>query len=945
MKQSIIFVMNRWDSSKGGIQTVNRELLLALAKTRPDLNCIAVVSFADKSEVEQAYNNNVTLLHGAESDKWESVMLSEDVRRIDPSSVLAVVGHSSFSGKQALLLRNTYFKQANTVQFIHMDPMRTEGMKEGKKDRYVSEREEKQRAELEAAKSADLVFCVGPRLTRVTKDTFKAHQLDHNKVHRIDCGLSPEQPVRNAAPEQPTVVCLGRTESVGVKGLDIFALMAGIIDKEWTTSAQTRSRILKPRFVVRGAESEPEKLQEALVRLAEKAGGNPEIVVRPYTTDKQNLNADLRGATAFLMPSREEGYGLVACEAMSFGAPIVVSRQSGIAELILETGAEAGQDFGSCVVDTSGDAHAAAQRFADATLPLLIDGSGDSYFYPRLRGHLESKCSWEAGANALIEVVETAYQNRAVVKSAPASPHQAAPNDDATLGSAQPVDTAPTIHDVLDAERDALMTKQGVIGVGIKQAIVVTVEKGAKPNLPHKIEGFEVVVREVEEIKLTSANYTSGHELLVNGERRATVGLFGADVTGQLFAVTVAHAFPTILQDSIEMVVDGRRIPLTLDIHEGSTDWAILRVERELSFSPRALGFRQPGARAFVEMPTKMIEGSIDAVEITMDIQSTGMIKRRYRDVFEVSLDSPVEEGGSGAVVSDQQGNVLGIVIGTVVRDGGVRSALAVDANGVLERHDLQPVTIDEVSSQPRIGILLEGDEAASAFFERLLRVSRFSRSGRLYFRGVTRDGVRVTCTILREANSVAAAIAMTSMLIDNRPDGVFIVSRCGGLRPNQSIGDVVISSEVLIFEPTFMSNELNHIRPQVLVTPLLLQRLGHDMAIDGRFGRLHVGSLASVSSALGYVDASVISSVARNVAALDVGAAGAIQAANAISKELPIAVVSVITDLVSDNQKTDAPLFSYRAVDVVLEMLSRLKLRVHAKRRTLIIKGPNEFG
>ena len=54
MKQRIIFVMTRWDSSKGGIQTVNRELLLALARARPDIDCTAVVTFADKAEVEQA---------------------------------------------------------------------------------------------------------------------------------------------------------------------------------------------------------------------------------------------------------------------------------------------------------------------------------------------------------------------------------------------------------------------------------------------------------------------------------------------------------------------------------------------------------------------------------------------------------------------------------------------------------------------------------------------------------------------------------------------------------------------------------------------------------------------------------------------------------------------------------------------------------------------------
>ncbi len=77
MKQRIFFVMNRWDSSKGGIQTVNRELLLALARNRPDLECIAVVTYADRAEAEQAFLNGVTLIHGAQvglaPHKWRGM--------------------------------------------------------------------------------------------------------------------------------------------------------------------------------------------------------------------------------------------------------------------------------------------------------------------------------------------------------------------------------------------------------------------------------------------------------------------------------------------------------------------------------------------------------------------------------------------------------------------------------------------------------------------------------------------------------------------------------------------------------------------------------------------------------------------------------------------------------------------------------------------------------
>ncbi|WP_292448088.1 glycosyltransferase [Mesorhizobium sp.] len=940
MKKRVIFVMNRWDSSKGGIQTVNRELMLALARSRTDLDCVAVVTTAEKAEVEQAYLNGVTLIHGERADDWTPVLMSEELRAIDKASVLAVVGHSSFSGVAASELRRFWFPDACAVQFIHMDPMRTEAVKEDKKDKFVAAREEKLKAELEIAKIADIVFCVGPRLFRVTRDMFLAHGLERGHVYRIDCGMFPDQQIRDAPPEQPTVVCLGRTESTEVKGLDIFAYTAGMIDQQWATSPLTKGKHIRPRYIVRGAEDNPEELQAKMKTWAAEVGGTPEIVVRPYTTSKADLSADLRGATAFLMPSREEGFGLVACEAMSFGAPIIVSQQSGIAELILETAQQTGQNFSRCVVEMSGDPKDIAARFASAALPLLVEGAGDELLYPRLRGYLASVCSWDKAATTFMEVVEAASQARSAASTSSATSEPAVSGS----GPLPATSSAPaTIENVLAAEREGLMAKQGVIAVGIKQAIVVTVEKGYKPNLPDKLDGFEVVVREVEEVKLTSTEPSSGHELFVNGERRATVGLFGIDSAGKLFAITVAHAFPGSFHDMIEIQVDGRRIPATLDILEEHTDWAILRLDTgDLPVTHRPSAYRRPGAKAFIEMPGKQIEGTVDSVDMTMDfaVGDAEIGKRRYEDVFEVALDSGVGRGASGAVVSDEQGEMLGVVVGAMVKEGGAMSVLARDASAVLERNKLLPVTIDDMGTQPHICILLDSDEAASAVFGKLARVSRFTRSGRLYFRGRTYTGARLTCTILRELGSVASAIAMTSMLIDNKPDVVFIVGRCAGLRPGQEVGDVVISSEVLAFEPNLSGLDIRHFRPHVSVTPMVLQNLGYQLAAQGRLGRVHVGPLASVSMVREMSDVGALETISRSLAALDVGAAGAVRAANAISSELPVVVVSVIADLLHEG-KVDRPDVAYQAASVVLEMISHIKVQARARRRNLIIGEP----
>src|SRR4051812_50128040 len=100
MQKCIIFLMNGWDSSAGGIQTVNRELVSAIAKVRPELRCIVAVPIAADHENEDAFSRGVTLVRGQRADDWANVVLSPKLRELRPADVVAVVGHSYFTGTQ-----------------------------------------------------------------------------------------------------------------------------------------------------------------------------------------------------------------------------------------------------------------------------------------------------------------------------------------------------------------------------------------------------------------------------------------------------------------------------------------------------------------------------------------------------------------------------------------------------------------------------------------------------------------------------------------------------------------------------------------------------------------------------------------------------------------------------------------------------------------------------
>ncbi|HYN78114.1 MAG TPA: glycosyltransferase, partial [Lamprocystis sp. (in: g-proteobacteria)] len=114
----------------------------------------------------------------------------------------------------------------------------------------------------------------------------------------------------------------------------------------------------------------------------------------------ERLQEDLRRASVLLMPSRSEGFGLVAMEAIAAGVPILVSDRSGIAELLIERlGAERAGQF---VVPTDRGEDVDADAWAQQIRIVLFDQDAADRRAQKLYADLAPSLAWEGAVQGLL---------------------------------------------------------------------------------------------------------------------------------------------------------------------------------------------------------------------------------------------------------------------------------------------------------------------------------------------------------------------------------------------------------------------------------------------------------------------------------------------------------------------------------------------------------------
>ena len=142
----------------------------------------------------------------------------------------------------------------------------------------------------------------------------------------------------------------------------------------------------------------------------------------PYTDDIADIHNDLKAASLVMMPSLSEGFGLSGYEAISAAVPVIVTFESGLAELLqtlIEKGKLDREIEEACIAPTQSDP-SVVEVWSEKIGRVLADPEAAFARAERMRAALIPHLTWSAAATALTSAL------RQVLEQPASSPCQAA---------------------------------------------------------------------------------------------------------------------------------------------------------------------------------------------------------------------------------------------------------------------------------------------------------------------------------------------------------------------------------------------------------------------------------------------------------------------------------------------------------------------------------------
>ena len=364
-----------WRSSTDGdLSTINRELAIQLAK-HSNVEVSVFLPECSEEDRNDAAHHHVQLVKAKKVIGWNPVDWLINVP--DGHVMDCVVGHGVSLGKQVQFIRKHH--HCKWVQVVHSAPEEL-GMYKS-----IPQGGQQQEAEVELCNMADQIIAIGPKLADAYKHYLRCSKKDQNVFDLTPSIFSEFLNVEQATEEGSTfsvlVVGSGDTcEDFILKGFDLAAQAV----------AELKDKSYKLKFVgaPRGKED------EIADKLLQHGIDRNQLIVRSFSDSREVLANLFCESDLAIMPSKTEGFGVSALEALSAGLPVLVSGNSGLGEALKEV------PQGSQFVVDSEDPKEWAKKIKVVQQTKREVRLSESRL---LRENYQEKYSWEKPIRCLVE--------------------------------------------------------------------------------------------------------------------------------------------------------------------------------------------------------------------------------------------------------------------------------------------------------------------------------------------------------------------------------------------------------------------------------------------------------------------------------------------------------------------------------------------------------------
>ncbi|KAL9950422.1 hypothetical protein ACROYT_G042915 [Oculina patagonica] len=389
----VTLLSSEWRSSTDGdVSTINRELAIQLAK-HPNVQVSVFLPQCSEEDKNIAASHKVQLIEAEKMPGVDPVDWLIDVP--ENHAMDCIIGHGVHLGRQIPIIKRQHH-HFKWIQVVHNAPEEL-GMYKS-----ISEGEQMQQTEIELCELADQVVAVGPKLADAYKRYLRSGKKQQEVLNLTPSIFTEFLEVKQAIEERETfcvlVIGSGDREDFNLKGYDLAA----------QAIAELKDKSYQLRFVCaptgKGSETAEKLLQYGIAR--------NQLIVRSFKESREVLARLFCEVDLAIMPSRTEGFGLTALEALSACLPVLVSGNSGLGEALKKV-----LNGSNCVVDSE-DPRDWAKAISHVRQKKREVRLGESQL---LREKYLEKYTWQEPCDILVEKMQDLVFGTCISESRPFS--------------------------------------------------------------------------------------------------------------------------------------------------------------------------------------------------------------------------------------------------------------------------------------------------------------------------------------------------------------------------------------------------------------------------------------------------------------------------------------------------------------------------------------------